>query len=123
MNDVHLLRCISTHYRIRLNAVTAPKGELLETKRNETTGYHIRDSGSYEIVEPYIFLHNSGASAPLSALFTKAREGRGWTAQAGAPPVYVSGEGWVGRNNPNIYVPADSLLELEQVLKAQEKAA
>lgn len=121
MTDVHLLRCTVTHYRV--DSVTAREGEIVATRRDTTSGYHIRDSGSFETVEPYIFLHNSGASAPLSALFSGAREGRGWNAQLGKPPAYSAGEGWSGRNYPDIYVPADSLLELEQVLKTQEETA
>jgi hypothetical protein len=115
MTDVHLLRCTVTHYRV--DYTHDPAGRLIETARGETTGYHIRDSGSYEAVEPYIFLHNSGASAPLSALFAGAREGKGWNAQCGTPPVYAASEGRGGYVYPDIYVPADSLLELEQVLK------
>jgi hypothetical protein len=118
MTDVHLLRCTVTHYRV--DSVTAREGEIVATRRDTTSGYHIRDSGSFETVEPYIFLHNSGASAPLSSLFAQAREGRGWNAQCGTPPVYAADAGWGGRNYPNIYVSADSLLELEQVLLAQE---
>lgn len=119
MTDVHLLRCTVTHYRV--DYIYHPEGQLLETKRYGTSGYHIRDSGSFETVEPYIFLHNCGASAPLSTLFAQAREGRGWNAQLGKPPVRIAGNGWGGRDYPDIYIPADSLLELEQVLKVQEK--
>lgn len=118
MTDVHLMHCIVTHYRVEY--ISDPAGRLIDTARGETSGYHIRDSGSFETVEPYIFLHNSGASAPLSALFANAHVGRGWNAQCGTPPAYFDGEGWKGRDYPNIYVPADSLLELEQVLRAQE---
>ena len=82
--------------------------------RPEATGWHVRGGNLYR--------HNSAASSRLSDLLTSAREGRGWLAQIGTPPVYVDGEGWGGRNWPRIYVTADALLELERVLSTPEEA-
>lgn len=112
--SVHLLRCRSTYYRVEDN-------KLAETTREETTGYLIRKGGRNH--EPYIYLHNSAASAPVNDLIAGAHKGGGWMAQVGHPPAYVEGEGWFGRSSSQIYVPADALLELEAVLNVQEKEA
>jgi len=120
MAEHHLLRCTVTHYRVDYGPDPHPLGgELRETVREETTGYHVRDalSGDPDKRVPYLYLHNSSASAPLVNLLAAAHEGQGWPAQAGTPPVFVDGEGWGGRNWPRIYVGADALLELEEALR------
>lgn len=103
----HLLRCITTYYNIRNNA-------LHETTREERTGYTLRKGGRNH--ELYLYLDNCSASAPLVSLLEGARKGKGWLAQAGAPPVRVDGK-WVGRIWPKIYVDADALLELAQPIE------
>jgi hypothetical protein len=120
----HLLRCTITSYHVDLKA-----GEVVETVREATTGYHVSDG--------WLYLHNSCASVDLELVLKHAHEGRDWGAQAGSPPVYhtcigdparprdccgpTCEAGWGGRNYSKIYVTAGALLELEQALTIHEK--
>jgi hypothetical protein len=105
------IRCTVTYYQV-VFPDDAPAGVLRKITREETTSAEVRGE--------YLYLGNSVASAPWKELLAAAREGRGWDAQAGSPPVYVEGEGWGGRNYPRIRVEADALLELERHLLTEQ---
>lgn len=112
MTEQQRLRCTVTSYRVI-------DGELWEGVEETNTGFRIR--------EGWLYLGNSAASAPVDDLLDGAREGRGWSAQAGTPPVKVECQadrwgryaccpggcevGWGGRNYPKIHVSAEALLE------------
>lgn len=99
MSD-HQLCCTITHYDV-------VDGKLSEITTEETT--------SYRISSGWLYLDNSAASAWLNDVLRDARAGRGWTAQAGISQVLLDGR-WAGRVWPKIYVSADALLELEEVI-------
>lgn len=96
----HRLRCTVTRYDII-------DGALREKTSKETTGYRIERG--------WLYLNNSAASAWLSDVLREARAGQGWSAQSGTPPVFLEGR-WGGRVWPKIYVEADALLELQEVM-------
>jgi hypothetical protein len=107
------IRCTVTRYSVDYGPDPHPlEGVLTERTREEIT------SASISPTSGFLYLGNSSSCASLKWLLTGAREGRGWNAQAGSPPVYVEGDGWGGRNYPKIYVEADALLELERALSA-----
>jgi hypothetical protein len=81
--------------------------ELHRELIHATTGYHLKGE--------WLKLHNCAASAQIDDLLAGAREGRGWLAQFGMPPVYLDGE-WGGRNYPEIRITAEDLLKLEEIL-------
>ena len=89
------IRCTVTRYRVLEDA-------LHQDVRVEHTDFHVSDG--------WLYLHNSSASAPVENLLADARAGRGWTAQAGTPPVFVEGR-WGGRVWPRIHVYAADLLK------------
>lgn len=117
------IRCTVTRYSVDYGPDPHPlEGVLTERTHEETTSAEVRLGGSNDPAkcEEYLCLGNSAASAPLKKLLAAAREGRGWSAQSGTPPVYVEGDGWGGRNYPKIYVEADALLELERAIRRQK---
>jgi hypothetical protein len=111
------IRCTVTRYSADYSRDMneRPQGSLVERTTEETTSAEVRGE--------YLYLGNSAASAPWKKLLAAAREGRGWDAQAGSPPVYVEGAGWGGRNYPKIRVEADALLELAVSLSSDEDLA
>lgn len=102
MTDQQRLRCTITRYSAGYSSRSPLKSYLTETTTEETTGFHIRDG--------WLYLHNSAASAHVDELLDGAREGLGWSAQCGTPPVFFEGR-WSGRNWPKIEVSAEALLE------------
>lgn len=120
------IRCTVTRYLV-IFPEDEPNGVLRQHVREETTSARVEHGQSVKIIDgwprvlnrppAYLYLDNSEASAPLADLLAAAREGRGWDAQAGTPPVYVEGAGWGGRNYPRIRVEADALLELARALE------
>jgi hypothetical protein len=109
-----MIRCVVTRYRVDYGPNPHPlEGYLHKTTREEEASFHLRGG--------WLYLHNSAASARVEDLLRGACEGRSWTAQMGTPPVYIDGEGWGGRNWPEIKVSSEALLEaLEGVLTTDQ---
>jgi hypothetical protein len=102
--DRQMIMCVVTRYWVDYGPNPHPlEGHLHKTTSEEETSFHVHGD--------WLYLHNSAASARVEDLLTLAREGHSWCAQMGTPPVYIDGEGWGGRNWPEIKVSSDALLE------------
>lgn len=115
------IRCTVTRYSV-------VDDRLVETTTEEETSYEIRRVLADQQWRDYLYLRNSAASANVEDLRELVRFDRGWSAQAGTPPVKVECQaerwgryaccpggceaGWGGRNYPKIYVSAEALLEV-----------
>jgi hypothetical protein len=110
--DRQMIRCVVTRYRVSYGPGLS-QGYLHGATEEEETSFHLHGD--------WLYLHNSAASARVKDLLRGACEGRSWLAQMGTPPVYIDGEGWGGRNWPEIKVSSEALLEaLEGVLAKGE---